>query len=129
MFFFNFFMTLYDNQSSPHYRYRDTECDYTLMVIQSAMTSGLMLIPQTSILLAGVKKQVISFSLLKVRKKKKGVQETINSTENWLSWLCMFHFQYVFIVELDLSGLKGRGVTKIVNDKRTKQLPFDIPKD
>lgn len=59
-------MTLYDNPSSPHYRYKGTECDYTLMVIQSAMTSGLMLIPQTSILLAGVKKQVISCSLLKV---------------------------------------------------------------
>jgi len=63
---FNFFMILYDNQNSPRYRYKGTECGYTLMVILSAMTSGLMLIPQTSILLAGVKKQVISCSLLKV---------------------------------------------------------------
>lgn len=63
------------------------------------------------------------------KKKQNGVQETINSTKNQLSWLCMFHFQCDFIVELDLSGLKGRGVTKIVTHKRTKQLPFDIPKD
>ncbi|KAJ6663789.1 hypothetical protein lerEdw1_009868 [Lerista edwardsae] len=44
---------------------RDTEYGYILMGILSAMTSGLMLIPQTFTLLAGVKKQVTSFSLLK----------------------------------------------------------------
>lgn len=66
MFVFKFCVTMCDNQNSPALRCKDTECDYILTAIRSAMTSGLMLIPQTSILLAGVKKQVISCSLLKV---------------------------------------------------------------
>lgn len=55
----------------PAYRYKVIECDYILTVTRSAMTSGLMLIPQTSILSAGVKKQAISCSLLKVWTKIK----------------------------------------------------------
>lgn len=51
----------------PHiYRYKGTGCDCILIAILSAMTSGLMLILQTSTPWAGVKKQATNCFLLKV---------------------------------------------------------------